>query len=123
MRPDEGLLAYADRSFLGYRLLQEYFHFPQKFFFFDLWAWTPSLSSALGSSFEILIFFRDSELRDELPSVIQAVSTETLQFGCTPVINLFDRSAETIRSSHAVTEYQVIPDRHRMTSMEVLLGG
>jgi len=34
--PGEGLLAYSDRSFVGYRLLQEYFHFPSKFFFFDL---------------------------------------------------------------------------------------
>lgn len=117
--PGEGLLAYSDRSFLGYRLLQEYFHFPQKFFFFDIVGLDAQPLQRLGSSFEILIFFRDSELRDRIPSVIQAVTADTLQLGCTPVINLFERSAETIRISHAVTEYQVIPDRHRMTSMEV----
>ena len=33
---DEGLLPYPARSFLGYRLLTEYFAFPQKFLFFDL---------------------------------------------------------------------------------------
>ena len=32
----KGILPYSDRSFLGYRLLQEYFSFPEKFFFFDL---------------------------------------------------------------------------------------
>src|SRR5262249_6643682 len=31
---DEGLLPYGERSFIGYRLLQEYFCFPQKFLFF-----------------------------------------------------------------------------------------
>jgi type VI secretion system protein ImpG len=116
---EEGLLAYSDRSFLGYRLLQEYFHFPQKFFFFDLAGLDGQPIGRLGTSFEILIFFRDSELRDRLPSIMQAVNAETLQLGCTPIINLFQRSAETIRVSHASTEYQLIPDRHRLNSMEV----
>jgi type VI secretion system protein ImpG len=114
----EGILSYSDRSFLGYRLLQEYFHFPQKFFFFDL-ARMDSQLKGLGASFEILIFFRDSELREQLPSISQAVNTETFQLGCTPIVNLFEHSAETIRMSHAVTEYRVIPDRHRQASMEV----
>src|SRR5262249_28176624 len=33
---DEGLLPYPNPSFLGYRLLTEYFAFPQKFLFVDL---------------------------------------------------------------------------------------
>ena len=33
---DEGMLPYPSRSFIGYRLLQEYFTFPEKFFFLDL---------------------------------------------------------------------------------------
>ena len=33
---DEGLVDYSERSFLGYRLLHEYFTFPDKFMFFDL---------------------------------------------------------------------------------------
>ena len=33
---NEGLLPYGPRSFLRYRLLQEYFSFPEKFLFFDL---------------------------------------------------------------------------------------
>ncbi|WP_445380919.1 type VI secretion system baseplate subunit TssF, partial [Pseudomonas syringae] len=31
---DEGLVDYSERSFLGYRLLHEYFTFPDKFMFF-----------------------------------------------------------------------------------------
>jgi type VI secretion system protein ImpG len=116
---DEGLLAYSDRSFLGYRLLQEYFHFPQKFFFFDVAGLDSESLREIGASFEILIFFRDPDLREQMPSIAQAVNAETLQLGCTPIVNLFERSAEPIRVSHAVTEYQVIPDRHRQASMEV----
>src|SRR3546814_4985833 len=33
---DEGILPHTRRSFLGYRLLQEYFSFPEKFFFLEL---------------------------------------------------------------------------------------
>src|SRR5579871_603348 len=33
---DQGVLPYSSRSFLGYRLLQEYFSFPEKFLFLDL---------------------------------------------------------------------------------------
>src|SRR6202030_3171925 len=79
----EGLLTYSDRSFLGYRLLQEYFHFPQKFFFFDLAGLESKPLRELGTSFEVLIFFRDSELREELPSIMQTVNAETFQLGCT----------------------------------------
>jgi type VI secretion system protein ImpG len=117
--PDEGLLPYSDRSFLGYRLLQEYFHFPQKFFFFDLAGLDSVPLQTLGMSFEVLVFFRDSELREELPSIVQAVNAETFQLGCTPIVNLFERPAETVRVSQTLTEYQVIPDRHRLKSMEV----
>lgn len=117
--PQEGILPYSDRSFLGYRLLQEYFHFPQKFFFFDLAGLEALPLDSLGNSFEILFLFRDSELRDRMPSVMQAVTADTIQLGCTPVVNLFERGAETVRVSHALTEYRVIPDRHRQSSMEV----
>jgi type VI secretion system protein ImpG len=116
---DQGLLPYSDRSFLGYRLLQEYFHFPQKFFFFDLVGLDAKPLHQLGTSFEALIFFRDSELREELPSIMQTVNADTFQLGCTPIVNLLERSAETIRVSHAATEYHVLPDRHRVQSLEV----
>lgn len=116
---NEGMLPYSDRSFLGYRLLQEYFHFPEKFLFFDLGGLNPGVLQNLGASFDVLIFFRDSELRDQIPSIAQTVSADTFQLGCAPVVNLFERSAETIRVSHTVTEYPVIPDRHRLASMEV----
>src|SRR5581483_2075677 len=33
---DEGMLPYPRRSFIGYRLLQEYFTFPDKFLFLDV---------------------------------------------------------------------------------------
>jgi type VI secretion system protein ImpG len=115
----EGLLPYSDRSFLGYRLLQEYFHFPQKFFFFDLEGLDTIDFETLGGGMEIVILFRDTELREHIPAIAQAVGAETFQLGCTPIVNLFEVLADPIRLSHAVTEYRVIPDLHRQTTTEV----
>jgi type VI secretion system protein ImpG len=115
----EGLFPYSDRSFVGYRLLQEYFHFPQKFFFIDVAGLDAVDFNAFGSGMEVVILFRDSELREHLPSVAQAVKADMFQLGCTPIVNLFEAVADPIRLSHAVTEYRVIPDLHRQATTEV----
>src|SRR5690606_7114808 len=46
--PEEGLYEYSPRSFLGYRLLSEYFAMPEKFLFFDLPGLTPAVLSRVG---------------------------------------------------------------------------
>ena len=116
---DEGLLPYPKESFLGYRLLQEYFHFPQKFFFFDIAGVDLARLGSSGNAFDVVILFRDSELRDQIPAIRQAVREDTFLLGCTPIVNLFERKAETIRASHMVTEHLVVADRHRQNSTEV----
>jgi type VI secretion system protein ImpG len=115
------LLPYSDRSFPGYRLLQEYFHFPEKFLFIDI-----DLSSLgarekqlLGKSFDVVIFFRESGAKGRLTHLEQAMSPEMFQLGCTPVVNLFERLAEPVRLSHTKTEYRIVPDQHRGMATEV----
>jgi type VI secretion system protein ImpG len=115
----QALLPYSQRSFPGYRLLQEYFHFPEKFFFFDVMGLDTVDLGTLTSTFELDIFFRDSELRERIPAAAQATRGEALQLGCTPIVNLFERLAEPIRVSHLVSEYPVVPDRHRQAATEV----
>src|SRR6266851_9859901 len=53
---DEGLLPYTPRSFVGYRLLQEYFAYPEKFLFFDLGELKRAAAMGFGSNAEILFF-------------------------------------------------------------------
>jgi len=116
---DEGILPYSNRSFAGYRLLQEYFAFPEKFLFVDFHGFDGRVLSGPGNKLDITVFFRDCELRDHIPSISQAVGIETFQPGCTPVVNLFEQLAEPIRVSHAQSEYRVIPDLHRPLTTEV----
>jgi type VI secretion system protein ImpG len=110
---EEGMMPYSHRSFMGYRLLQEYFTFPQKFFFFDV----HNLDHLRMAKFEKraeLIFHLN-----EVPRIRQEVDKENFRLGCAPIVNFYQRSAEPIRLDHAHTEYRVIPDVHHQFTAEV----
>jgi len=116
---EEGLLPYSDRSFLGYRLLQEYFSFPEKFLFFDISGLDRVPRTGFDDRFEILILLDEFQRKDRLAQLEQTVGADTFRLGCTPIINLFEKCAEPIRISHAVSEYPVIPDVHNELATEV----
>jgi len=115
----ESVLPYSDRSFPGYRLLQEYFSFPEKFFFFDLCGLDSIACTEFGSGFDILIGVSDFEEKHKLTALEQAVETTSFQLGCTPIVNLFERLAEPIRVTHTKPEYRIVPDLHRQLATEV----
>ncbi|MEQ9408263.1 MAG: type VI secretion system baseplate subunit TssF [Fuerstiella sp.] len=102
------------RSFPGYRLLTEYFVLPQKFLFFEVTGLTPDVLSQLGNRLEISILLR--EYHEQLENL---VSAETIRGGCTPVINLFHRTADAVPLSWRTSEYRIIPDARAEESMEV----
>src|SRR5215468_6453644 len=52
---DQGMLSYPARSFMGYRLLTEYFAFPDKFLFFDVTGLDTAARSGMGDEFEICL--------------------------------------------------------------------
>jgi type VI secretion system protein ImpG len=111
---DEGLLPYPARSFLGYRLLTEYFALPQKFMFLDLNLDGIESIPQVGNTIVVYIY-----LNRVVPELARPISAETFQLGCTPVVNLFTQPAEPIRLTHTHFEYQVVPDRRRPESHEV----
>lgn len=111
--PDEGMLPYTPRSFLGYRLLQEYFAFPEKFLFVDLCELDRATRAGFREQMEVCIFL------NRMPKLEQPINAGTFRLGCTPIVNLFEQIAEPIRLNHAQTEYRVIPDIRRQTATEV----
>ena len=110
---DEGMLPYGPRSFLGYRLLQEYFAFPEKFLFFDVRELDRASRAGFVDSLEILIFL------DRMPKLEQPVTKDAFRLGCAPVVNLFEQIVEPIRLNHAQTEYRVIADVRRQNATEI----
>lgn len=111
---DEGLLPYPDASFVGYRLLTEYFSFPEKFMFIDITGFSDKIPDYVTDTLEFYIYLGESSVELE-----HNISKETFQLGCTPVVNLFEHRADPIKLEHTATEYQVIPDARRPTGYEV----
>jgi type VI secretion system protein ImpG len=109
----EAMLPFTKRSFAGYRLLTEYFAFPYKFLFFDLFGLDQAAARKFGSHFDVLI-----HLKDIVPP-IAPVTTDTFRMGATPIINLFSRLCDPIYLSQQKYEYQIIPDVHRQTTTEI----
>jgi type VI secretion system protein ImpG len=110
---DEALIPYTKRSFQGYRLLTEYFAFPYKFLFFDVYGIDQAIANKFGSHFEILI-----HLKDVTPPKAP-ITADTFRLGCTPIINLFSRMADPIYLSQQKYEYHIVPDVHRQMTTEV----
>ena len=113
---DEGLCDYSPRSFPGYRLLTEYFAFPEKFLFFDLQGLSPAILDRVGQEGHLEIFIY---LNRHLPGLEQQVGRETFRLGCSPLTNLYKQRAEPISWSHTQSEYRVVPDARRPAAHEV----
>ncbi len=112
--PDEGMLPYSPRSLLGYRLLTEYFAFPQKFLFFDLAGMGRRALAKVGNQLEVFFYLSRTSVDLE-----QNVTADTLQLGCAPIVNLYQQRAEPIALTHTETEYRVVPDARRPMAHEV----
>jgi type VI secretion system protein ImpG len=116
---EESLLPYPKRSFDGYRLLQEYFTFSEKFLFFELMGLEAIAAAECGEQAEILFCFSRFERPERNQDLETGVAARTLRLGCTPVVNLYSQVAEPILVTHTKHEYQVIPNARRQEMMEV----
>jgi type VI secretion system protein ImpG len=110
---NEAALPYTKRSFSGYRLLTEYFSFPYKFLFSDIYGLDEAVSRKFGGYFDIVI-----HLKDVTPP-IAPITADTFKMGCTPIINLFSKLSDPIFLSQQKYEYQIIPDVHRQSTTEI----
>jgi type VI secretion system protein ImpG len=111
---DEGVLPYRPRSPLGYRLLTEYFAFPQKFLFFEIAGLAAKLRASAGRKFELYVYFNRA-----VEDLEGSISADSFALGCSPVVNLFRHRAEAILLDQTKVEYQVVPDSRRQSALEV----
>jgi type VI secretion system protein ImpG len=112
--PEEALLPWSARGFSGFRLLTEYFAFPEKFLFFDITRMDAKTLVSAGNRLEVFVY-----LDRALPELERTVGQSSLALGCTPVVNLFRQRCEPVTLSHQDTEYRVLPDARRPRAAEV----
>jgi len=110
---DEGIYSEPAEGALGYRLLQEYFAFPEKFLFVDVQG-LGALARSTDNSFEILVLQRESDT-----ALANKDLRRNLLLGCVPVVNLFAMSPAPIRDDGRHIEYRVMPDHRAPLHYEV----
>ncbi|MEO8026504.1 MAG: type VI secretion system baseplate subunit TssF [Bryobacteraceae bacterium] len=115
----EGLIPFPRRSFLGYRILQEYFVFPEKFFFLDLTGLEAIWGSGFKNRMEVVFLITQFEQSDRRQILELGISDKTFRLNSTPIINLFPQTAEPIMLDQRKYEYPIVPDIRRPNATEV----
>lgn len=115
----ESMLPYPRRSFPGYRLLQEYFTFPDKFFFLDITGLAEALSAGMKNRFEIVFLISQFEQTERRQILELGVNAKTFRLNATPIVNLFMQTAEPILLDQRKYEYSVVPDVRRPQATEI----
>ena len=112
----DALFPYEARGFGGYRLLHEYFAFPQRFQFFGIEGIGDALREAPEgtTAFDIVLL-----LDRAAPDLERVVDAKQFSLYCTPVVNLFTRRSDRITIAPDVFEHQVVVDRGRPLDFEI----
>lgn len=115
--PDEEVLPWPTNALTGYRLLQEYFSFQQKFHFFDVDHLSRRACARAGASasatLDLLLILRDP------PQPGTTITGRNFRLGCTPIINLFQKTSEPVRLDHYQLQYRLVADIRREATTEI----
>ncbi len=111
---DEYLLPYGSRSFQGYRLLHEYFAFPQRYMFFEIGGLNKYITNAISTELDIFILLKQGDVRLE-----NEVGASNFVLNCTPAINLFPMEPDRVEVSDTRSRFHVIGDRTRPIDYEI----
>ncbi|MES2126197.1 MAG: type VI secretion system baseplate subunit TssF [Pseudomonadota bacterium] len=108
---DEAMLHASAQTPSAYRLLQEYFAFPQKFMFFEI---GPLALAEMGQKLDLRIALDvPQHHREELAPGL-------LRLNCLPLVNLFQRNLEPLALDHSNYEYRLTVDLNQHRHYEVV---
>lgn len=111
---EQALLPTPAPSFDSYRLLQEYFAFPQRYLFVQTDNLETVVTKTDSQELSLTYVFRQLD-----PSLVDVLSPANFALHCTPCINLFPKRADRIHLNDKDAEFHVIPDRARPMDFEV----
>lgn len=115
----EALIDYPAKSHPAYRLLTEYFAFPEKFDFvdFDLDKMTRAVGRCRRLTLHIVL--KDVRSDSHAARLLDSLAAHHLRLFCTPVVNLFKQHGEPIRLDHHAVSYPVVAEARRAFAYEV----
>ncbi len=110
-KEDEALIPYPHKSLDAYRLLHEYFVFPDKFKFFDI----KNFSTEGATRYvDIFIPLADGSRVDKF-----RINKDNFVLGATPIINLFSKISEPINLNYQSISYRLVGDQRNEDSTEI----
>ncbi|WP_429066482.1 type VI secretion system baseplate subunit TssF [Aeromonas veronii] len=110
---DDALLPYPNNVYSGYRILQEYFCFPESFLFFELSGGEWPKQPLPVSEFTIHFCF-DRPLPAELK-----IRPDSFMLNCVPAINLFQHDSEPVNLNGRQAEYPLKASYRYADSFEI----
>lgn len=117
---DDALIDFPARSHPAYRLLTEYFAYPEKFNFFDIDVAAITKALPVGcKKFTLHLVLAGLRTDSNTANILGSLSTNNMVLGCTPVINLFQQRGDPIRLTHTAAHYPVVADSRRAFAYEV----
>ena len=116
---EDALIDYPAKSHPAYRLLTEYFAFPDKFNFVDFDLAAMTRASGRCSRLTLHVVLKDVRSDSHVARLLDSLSTQHFRLFCTPVVNLFKQHGEPIRLTHQSISYPVIAEARRAFAYEV----
>lgn len=113
--PDEDVLPWPRHAHQGYRLIQEYFVFPEKYLFVDVEGLGDGTTAGLGDGKEVDLLI----LLGNPPRRSVTVDRSAFRLNCAPIVNLFRKTSEPVRLDQTQVEYRLPPDSYRERSTEI----
>lgn len=117
---EDALIPYTARSHPAYRLLTEYFAFPEKFNFFDLdlGRIVPLLPKEC-SRFTLHLALKNIRADSNLARSLASLKPANLQLNCTPAVNLFQCGAVPVAITGTAPDYALLADAAHAHAYEI----
>lgn len=116
---DDALIDYPARSHPAYRLLTEYFAFPEQFSFVDIDLAAMAKTAGPCQRLTLHVVLKAVRADSHTARLLGALSAHHLRLFCTPVINLFKAHADPVRWTHTATSCPVIVNGRHAANYEV----
>jgi len=111
---DEALLPVTATGFSGYRLVQEYFAFPERFRFARIEGLRRILANLATHEVELVVLFSRGDAALE-----KLVTADNVLLHCVPAVNLFGKRLDRVAVSEGVSQFHLLADRTRPQDFEV----
>lgn len=111
---EEQLFPAPSHSHPSYQVLQEYFHFPEKYLFFEIRHLLRAIQKNDRDIFEIFLPVAEERIVSQLN-----IGPEHFRLGCTPIVNLFEKTTDPLRITHRNVEYRITADSRLERTHEI----